>query len=129
MTDSAPTEQLTTRQQKALIALLNEDSAALRTESSGVPERTIYLWLKQSVFDAAYREARRQAVGQAVAHAQRQSGAAVAVLVAIMNDGGKPSAVRVSAAAKVIELSIKAVELEDLQARLEVLEERYATKF
>jgi hypothetical protein len=61
-------------------------------------------------------------VSQAVAHLQRVSGEAVETLRTIMNDDQKPSSARVTAARVILELSIKAVELEDLEVRIASLE-------
>lgn len=128
MTDNAPNSTLTARQEKAVIALLHADSVRQAAEAAEVPERSLYRWLKEPAFDTAYRDARRQSVGQAVARLQQSSGDAVIVLRNIMNDAGKPASVRVAAASKVLDLALKAVELEDLAARLEALEAVYAQK-
>jgi hypothetical protein len=61
-------------------------------------------------------------VSQAVAHLQRVSGEAVETLRTIMNDDQKPSSARVTAARVILELSIKVVELEDLEVRIASLE-------
>jgi hypothetical protein len=67
-------------------------------------------------------------VSQAVAHLQRVSGEAVETLRVIMNDDQKPSSVRVTAARVILEISIKAVELEDLEVRIAALEALSAAK-
>jgi hypothetical protein len=59
---------------------------------------------------------------------QRVSGEAVDTLRTIMNDDQKPSSARVTAARMILELSIKAVELEDLEVRIATLEALSATK-
>ena len=46
------------------------------------------------------------------------------VLETVMNDGDEKGATRVAAARTVLETAIKAVELEDLAARLDALEQR-----
>jgi hypothetical protein len=95
---------------------------------SGIPEKTIYNWLKNNAFEAAYREARRAAVQQATARLQYASSAAVAVLCQLMASGN-PAAVRLGAASKVLDTAFKAIELDDIAARLAALEERHAEKF
>ena len=118
------TQELTPRQYKALASLLTEPSIRKASEASGVPERTLYTWLKDPLFDAEYRTMRREATAQASAIVQKYSGNAAATLVALMASGN-PAAVRLAAASKVYEYAIKSVELEDLAVRLEALEAKY----
>ena len=128
MADSAPIEKLSAKQHNAIAALLTQPNVRSAAESAGVPERTLYSWLKQPVFTEEYRAARREATNQAIARLQSASSAAVNVLLRIMaNETTKP-VVRLSAARTVLELAIKAVELDDLQARLEALERMYAER-
>ncbi len=122
MADSAPIDKLTPRQQKALIALLGSASIAKAAAESDIPERTIHAWLRDPDFEAAYRQARRDAVRAATAALQRASGAAVTVIAQLMVNTSTPPAVRLAAASKVLELAIASVELDDVLARLAALE-------
>lgn len=122
--DSAPADSLTPRQYKAIGALLSESSIRKASEVSGVPERTLYQWLKNGEFDAAYRAARREAVEQATARLQRISSKAVETLDRLMTCG--KHAIEHAAARTVLEFAIKAVEIEDIQARLDALEQAHA---
>lgn len=54
---------------------------------------------------------------------QRVSGEAVEALADVMNNKRSPASSRVHFAWAVLELAIKAIELEDLESRLAVLEE------
>src|SRR3712207_3895809 len=114
--------KLTAKQEKLIAALLT--SATVRTAAAaGVSEPTVYRWLREdAVFDAAYRAARRNAVQQAISRLQQHSGAAVTILLMIAADLKMPASSRVAAASKVLKLAIKAVELEDIEARLTALE-------
>lgn len=124
MADSPGFDTLSARQQKALFALLDTATIAKASERSGVPERTIYTWLREPAFDAAYRQARRDAVRAATAGLQRASAAAVAVIAHIMTSKDAPASTRLAAARTVLELAIQSVELDDVLARLEALEAR-----
>ena len=115
---------MTAKQHKALAALLSEPTIAGAAEKVGIGERTLYTWLGEPAFGDAYRAARREAVGQAIARLQQVSSEAVTVLETVMNDEDEKGATRVSAAKTVLETAIKAVELEDLAARIEALEQR-----
>ena len=78
--------------------------------------------MKIPEFDKAYREARRAAFGQSVARLQQASGAVVSTLLKIMVDPGAPPSTRVRAADSVLGHSAKAIEIEDIEARLTELE-------
>lgn len=73
-------------------------------------------------FQKKYRAAKRQAVTQAVARLQQATTQAVDTLEAIMGDKDAPAGSRVTAAKTVLEMAVKAVELDDLAARIEALE-------
>ena len=119
-----PADTLTARQEKAIAALLSEPTVEKAAAKVGVGLRTLHTWLHDPTFADAYRAARREAVGQAIARLQQVSSAAVTVLETVMNDGDEKGATRVAAAKTVLETAIRAVELEDLAARLSELEAR-----
>ena len=115
---------LTPKQQKALAALLSEPTILAAADKVGVNERTLHRSLEEPAFETAYRTARREAVRQAVARLQQVSTHAVTVLVTVMASKETPPATRVAAAKTVLEMAVRAVELEDLAARLDALEQR-----
>jgi transposase-like protein len=114
---------LTARQEKAIAALLSEATIAKAAEKIGVNESTLRRWLDDAAFETAYRQARREAVGQAIARLQQLSSSAVLVLAQLMADRTAPASVRLHAAKAILEFAIKAVELEDIEVRLAALEE------
>jgi hypothetical protein len=128
MTDSHADDKLTPAQHKAVSALLTEPSVRKAAEAAGVQERRLYRWLKEPDFAEAYRTARREATQQAIARLQQASGAAVSILLTLMARDTSPPAIRLAAARTVLEMAVKSVELEDLAARLEALEQKYAEK-
>src|SRR5262245_10795072 len=106
-----------TRKQEALIsALLTAPSLATAAQHAGLSEVTAWRWLKDATFRAAYREARRAVVQQAITQVQQATGEAVETLRSVMQDAEAPASARVSAAKAVLETAIKAVELENLEA-------------
>ena len=113
---------LTPKQQKALAALLAEPTIPAAAAKLGMGESTLHKWLKDPAFGDAYREARREAVGQAIARLQHVSSAAVSVLMQVAADKSAPASARVSAASKILDMALRAVELEDLENRLSALE-------
>ena len=83
-------------------------------------------WLKLPEFQAAYRKARRAAYSQAVAKLQQGTTAAATTLLKVMLDHSTPAPVKVRAAECVMTHSAKAIEIEDIEARVAVLEEAAA---
>ena len=111
------------RKKEAAIALLlthrNTEEAA---RAISVVQATLLRWMKDSEFDAAYREARRLAFRQSVARLQQASSAGVSTLLNIMVDANAPESTRVRAADSVISYAAKAIEIEDIDARVSELE-------
>jgi len=110
------------KKEEAIAALLVHPTIAGAAKASGVSEASLLRWLKEETFATDYRTARRQAVEVAIGLLQKASGAAVATLVSIMQDGEKPGSVRVSAARSVLDMAFKGMELQDMEVRLGVLE-------
>ncbi len=85
---------------------------ALRTN---VPPRTLYRWLKEPCFEAAYRKAKRTAFGQAVARLHQGTSAAAATMLKIMVDPSVPPATRLRAADCVFTHAENAIEIEEIE--------------
>ena len=115
-------EKLSRKHEQTIAALLTCDSITAAAADCGVAEATVHRWLKDVVFQTAYREARRAVVQHAIAQVQRATGDAVETLRSVMQDREAPASARVSAAKAVLETAVKAVELEDLEARIAALE-------
>jgi hypothetical protein len=88
----------------------------------GLTPKTLYRWVQDSEFSEAYRNARRAAFGQCTARLQQAAGAAATLLLKIVVDGNAPASARVRAADLVLTHGAKAIELEDLEARVTELE-------
>ena len=114
--------ELTDKQEKALAALLNQPTISAAADTIGIGLRTLHTWLAEPAFNEAYRIARREATNQAIARLQQSSSEAVTTLVDIAKDASAPKSVRITAAAKIIDVAIKSVEIDDLAARIAVLE-------
>ena len=79
--------------------------------------------MKEPEFDAAYRAAKRAAYGQSIARLHYLSTAAVSTLGKVMLDAETPPATKVRAADSILNHTAKAIEIEDIDARLANLEE------
>ena len=74
------------------------------------------------------REARRAAFGQAIAKLQQTSGAAVATPGKMMVEQTAPPSTRVRSAEAIINHAAKAIEIEDIDARVTELERATGTQ-
>lgn len=128
MADTAPFDNVNPRQQKALLALLNEPSIRQAAHASGIPEKTLYNWLKDATFKAAYAAMRRDLLDQALSRLQQYSGAAVTVLAQTMSNPKTPPATRVAAAKAILDMARDWLTTEDMLKRLEALEAAHAEK-
>lgn len=115
-------DQLSPKQEQAIIALLAQPTVLRAAEATGVAESTMHRWLDEPGFAAAYRAARRKAFSQAIAITSRYAPLAVQVLGKIMSDEKAPHSARVQAATAVLKFSRESIELDDLAARIEALE-------
>ncbi|HKQ08577.1 MAG TPA: hypothetical protein VJ464_25875 [Blastocatellia bacterium] len=115
-------DSLTPKQTRALLALLEHPTLKDAAAAVGIGETTLWRWSQELSFKAAYMDARREAVRQSIAHLQSATGEAVTCLRDVMKSTKASDAAKVSAARAVLELSIKAVEVEDLAERLAALE-------
>jgi len=98
--------KLRPKQEEAILALLTrsvEDAA----RAVKIAPRTLYRWQQEPEFDKAYRKARRMAFGQGTARLQQASGAA---------------STKLRAADLVLTHGAKAIEIEDVEARVSELE-------
>ena len=110
------------KREEAIAALLTQRNVEDAARAAGVGVSTLLRWMKEPEFDAAYREARRAAFGQSVARLQQASSAAVSTLLKVMIDPNTPASTKVRAADSVLDHSAKAIEIEDIDARLTELE-------
>jgi hypothetical protein len=110
------------KQEEAIAALLTQRNVEDAARTAGIGVRTLLRWLKLPEFENAYRQARRDAFGQAIARLQQGTSAAVTTLLKVMIDPGAPASVRVRAADSVLNHAAKAIEIEDVEARVTALE-------
>ena len=74
-------------------------------------------------FREEYLKARRQVFFQATARLQQASGAAASIMLTLMLDANVPSSSRLRAADSVLDRGAKGIDQEDLELRLQRLEE------
>jgi hypothetical protein len=111
------------KQEDAIAALLTQRNVEEAARAAGVGVRTLLRWMKLPEFQSAYRQARRDAFGQAIARLQQGTSAAATTLLKVMIDPSAPVSVRVRAADSVLNHAAKAIEIEEIEARVTALEE------
>jgi hypothetical protein len=114
-------EKRTRKQEQLIAALLSHPTIEAAAKSVGISDATAWRWMKTPEFQAAYRQARREAMRQTTARLQEAAAEAVDALREVQRTGESESA-RVSAARTILDQAIKAADLEDVQMRLEALE-------
>ena len=117
-------EKLSRKQEALISALLTTPTLTDAAQTAGIGEVTAWRWLKDPTFQAAYRDARRAVVQQAITQVQQATGEAVETLRTVMQDPEAPASAKVSAAKNILDMAVKAVELEDLEARITALEQQ-----
>jgi hypothetical protein len=115
--------QLRPKQEEAILALLTNRSVEDAARAVKITPRTLYRWQQDPVFDKAYRKARRTAFGQGAARLQQASSAAVSAVLKIMVEQQTPASTRLRAADLVLTHGAKAIEIEDIEARVAALEQ------
>jgi hypothetical protein len=111
------------RQEAAIAALLAQPNLTAAASSCGISERTLRRWMTNKVFASRYEKERGKLFVGIVDLLKSECSGAVQVLVTIANDGKSPAASRVSAASRIIELTLKTGEMQTLEKRVTELEE------
>ena len=114
---------LNIRQERFLKALLEAPSIEEACKRAGINRTTGYKYLKNQDFMLEYRKLRREAMQQVTARLQSVSEQAVNVLHEIMLDKENTPNARVQAAKNVLDISYRSLELDDIQERIEQLEQ------
>src|SRR5437764_10574968 len=110
------------KKEEAIAALLTQRNIDEAAKAVGISTNTLLSWMKVPEFDAEYRGARRAAYGQAVARLQQGTSAAAATLLRTMIDAATPASVKVRAAEAILNHAAKAIEIQDIEARVAELE-------
>ena len=112
------------RTDELILALMQNTTIERAAAAAGVSEVTLWRRMREPEFQDQYRQARREAFAHSVVRLQHASSAAVSTLLRVMTDPAAPAHSRVRAADSVLDRSLQAMELEDLEVRLARLEER-----
>jgi hypothetical protein len=116
-------ENLTAKQEAALVALLSHGTIEAAYKAVGVAKSTMWRWMQMPQFQARYKAERRQFVEAGIATLQKHAVTAARVLVQIAADREAPASARVTAAKTILDQSVAAIEMTELLERIERLEE------
>ena len=110
------------KQEDAITALLTQRNIEEAAKAAGIGANTLLRWLKVPEFEKAYRDARRKAFGQSIARLQQGTSAAATTLLKLLIDQNTPASVRARVADSIFNHAAKAIEIEDIEARVSELE-------
>jgi hypothetical protein len=110
------------KKEEAIAGLLTQRTTEDAARAAGIGSATLLRWMKGPEFDLAFRAAKRAAFGQAIGRLHHLSSAAVTTLGKVMLESATPPATKVRAADSILDHTTKAIEIEDLEARVVALE-------
>ncbi|MGG4156878.1 MULTISPECIES: hypothetical protein [Bacteria] len=116
-------EKRSRKEDIAILALLTEPTMGGAAEKAGVSESTLWRWMQEESFKERYQEAKRQSITHATGRLRQGMTIAVDTLIEIARNKKAPAMARVVAAKTIIESAMNAHEMEELQVRVDRLEE------
>ena len=116
--------ELTPRQKNAILPFITAKTLEEAASQAGIDSKTLWKWRKEPHFMAAVDAARRELMTKAADHLRLGAVEAVAALRRVLNDPETAAPVVVQAASAILSHAIKVVELSDVTARLDALEEK-----
>lgn len=116
-------EKQSRKEELAILNLLTHPTLKAAAEATKIGESTLWRWMQQDDFKEKYQEAKRNAVSHATARLRQSMTIAVDALVEMASNSKTPAVARASACRTLLEFGMKAHEMEDLQDRVERLEE------
>ncbi len=104
----------------AVLIHRNTEEAA---KAIGVGYKTLLRWQQIPEFQAALRKAQHEALAQTTARLLQGAPAAASMLMKVMLDTATPASTKVRAAENILNHAERVVELQEIEARLEKLEQ------
>lgn len=113
--------QLSDRQLMAIPHLVSSPTLEEGRRRAEIANGTLYNWLKDPEFRRELQRQRNEVAKDALDHLKGAAGKAVDTLIRLM-DSQKPY-IRKAAAEKIIDYTLKAIEIEEIEERLAKVEE------
>ena len=116
-------DSLPAKKELALRAVLSHPTLREAALAAGVSETTLWRYMQDEAFARRLREARREAFSHAMLRLQHAANDAVNALQDVLKNPDAGGSVRVAAARVILDQSRRAIELDDLRARVNELEQ------
>lgn len=120
--NGTPTPDLSTRQRRAIAALLSERDITGAARAARVGRRSLVRWLSEPSFRGALIKAEGEAIDQATRRLVGFQDSAVGKLGSLITSGGSEY-IQLKAAQSVVDYLLKLRELRNLESRIHALEE------
>lgn len=114
---------LSTKQQRAIAALLSERDVRAAARAANVGERTLWRWLGDETFRAELTRQEGAIIDQVTRGLLSMQGAAIAAFDKVLKDPKAGEANKLRAAEGVLDYLLKLRELNNLETRIRKLEE------
>jgi hypothetical protein len=115
-------EKFGRRREQAIVALLASGTLAEAATSCGIATSTLRRWLRDPEFTQRYQAERSRLLEAAVNLLRKEATAAARTLATVSADTTAPASARVSGARAVLDLVLRAAELQDIEERIAALE-------
>ena len=125
MTKNRTYEVLSKNQLKAIKALIAHETVSDAAKACNLARDTVYRYMRDPLFDHELKKAKRVLVNRAILSLQQSCRHAATALAAICRDEEAPPSARVSAAKEILNQTMKAIEIEGIEERLQALEQRF----
>lgn len=112
---------ITVKQEKAIAALLSERTIRDAAKKTGVSEKTIYLWMNESAFRGALREAERGVLDDVTRRLNTGQRIALDTLEKLIQSARHEST-KLNACVQWLNLFVKYRDMQDIDERLTALE-------
>ena len=113
------------KHQKLIAALLENHSLDAAFKAVGISRNTGYRWIASTEFQKAYRQARGRIVQAVIGRLQSMGAKALLAIEGVLDDPQAAPAVKVQAGRAVLDLILRAHEVDQLEARLCELEQAF----
>lgn len=110
------------RKEQAIAALLASGTLSDAATACGIAPSTLRRWLQDGDFQRQYQFERSRLLEAAVNLLRTEATAAARTLAGVSSDVEAPTAQRVAAARSVLDLVLRATELQDVEERIAALE-------
>lgn len=116
-------EKKSRKRDVAVMALLTEPTIKQAAEKADIAESTLWRWMQEEGFKEQYEQAKREAVSHATTRLRQSMTSAIDALVDMAENPKTSAMARATAARTLLEFAFKAHENEDIQKRMDALEE------